>query len=78
VGTGYNTNSLKFDAAFQYRWADYTSGGDFGVRAEPSEIPLAVGERKSKEWRLKFSLIVRITDTEKLHRTLKKIFGSDS
>ena len=21
VGTGYNTNSLKFDAAFQYRWA---------------------------------------------------------
>jgi long-subunit fatty acid transport protein len=78
MGTGYNTNSLKFDAAFQYRWASYKSGGDFGVLPRPSEIPLAVGERKSKEWRLKFSLIVRITDTEKLHRTLKKIFGSDS
>jgi hypothetical protein len=35
-----------------------------------------VGERRSQEWRLKFSLIVRVTDTEKLHRTLKKIFGS--
>ena len=39
-------------------------------------IPLAVGESRSKEWRLKFSLILRITDTEKLHRTLKKVFGS--
>jgi long-chain fatty acid transport protein len=76
AGTGYNTNSLKFDAAFQYRWASYETGGDFGLGPVQSEVPLAVGERRSQEWRLKFSLIVRVTDTEKLHRTLKKIFGS--
>jgi long-chain fatty acid transport protein len=75
VGTGYNTNSLKFDAAFQYRWASYLAGGDFGLEPSSPEAPLAVGERTSKEWRLKLSLIVRITDTEKLNRTLKKVFG---
>jgi hypothetical protein len=75
VGTGYNTNSLKFDAAFQYRWASYLAGGDFGLEPSSPEAPLAVGERTSKEWRLKLSLIVRITDTEKLNRTLRKVFG---
>jgi long-subunit fatty acid transport protein len=76
LGTGYNTNSLKFDAAFQYRWASYQSGSDFGIGAPIlSEVPYAVGERTSREWRLKFSLIFRITDTEKLDRAVKKVFG---
>ncbi len=76
VGTGYNTNSLKLDAAFQYRWASYVAGGDFGLGSGSEEVPYAVGERTSREWRLKFSLIFRMTDTEKLNRTLKKIFGA--
>jgi long-subunit fatty acid transport protein len=75
VGTGYNTNSLKFDAAFQYRWASFRSGADFGVAPTQAELPSAVGERETTEWRLKLSLILRVTDTEKLRRTLHKVFG---
>jgi long-subunit fatty acid transport protein len=75
VGTGYNTNSLKFDAAFQYRWASYLSGGDFGRDPIQPGLPAAVGERSSTEWRLKLSLILRVTDTEKLRRTVHKVFG---
>ena len=79
VGTGYNTNSLKFDAAFQYRRASYATGGDFGIAPFlPPEAPYAVGERTTREWRLKFSLIVRIADTEKLNQTLRKVFGGGS
>lgn len=74
MGTGYNTNSLKLDAAFQYRWTSFQDGSSFGPPL-PSGLPLAVGERSLREWRLKLSLILRITDTDKLHRTLHKIFG---
>jgi hypothetical protein len=31
VGTGYNTNSLKIDAAFQYRWVRFQDGANFGL-----------------------------------------------
>jgi hypothetical protein len=34
-----------------------------------------VGERNVSEWRLKFSLILRVTDTEKLRRTVARAFG---
>ena len=75
-GTGYNTNSLKLDAAFQYRWARFQTGADLGGLTESQpELPSAVGEQESKEWRLKLSLIFRVTDTAKLHRTLGKVFG---
>jgi long-subunit fatty acid transport protein len=74
VGTGYNTNSLKFDAAFQYRWAHYRSGASFDLAPANAELPVAVGERDSKEWRLKLSLILRITDTDKLRRVFGKVF----
>ena len=36
---------------------------------------MAVGERNAREWRFKLSLILRITDTDKLRRTLQKLFG---
>lgn len=79
VGTGYNTNSLKFDAALQYRWANFLTGADYGLVSSPQpELPTAVGEQQSREWRLKLSLIVRITDTDKLHRALGKVFGGGS
>lgn len=76
VGTGYNTNSLKFDAAFQFRWASFRDGANFGAPLVGSlSLPLAVGERSAREWRLKLSLILRVTDTEELRRTLRKVFG---
>ena len=74
AGTGYNTNSLKVDAAFQLRWTHYWDGANFGV-VEAGPLPLAVGERDTREWRLKLSLILRVTDTDKLGRTLRKLFG---
>jgi long-subunit fatty acid transport protein len=77
VGTGYNTNSLKFDAAFQFRWAHFQDGANFGL-SDPGPLPLAVGERGVREWRLKLSLILRVTDTDKLRRTVQKVFGSGS
>ena len=78
LGTGYNTNSLKFDAAFQYRWTHFQDGADFGLSLSQPGLPSAVGERDSQEWRLKLSLILRVTDTEKLHRALRKVFGGGS
>jgi hypothetical protein len=79
AGTGYNTNSLKFDAAFQFRRTHFLDGADFGV-AEPgaATLPSAVGERVNREWRVKLSLILRMTDTDKLGRTIRRIFGGGS
>jgi len=34
-----------------------------------------VGERTIHQWRLKLSLILRITDTDKLKRGARKVFG---
>jgi long-subunit fatty acid transport protein len=76
AGTGYNTNSLKFDASFQYRFTSFQDGVNYELGGSPSPyLPQAVGERDIREWRLKFSLILRITDTEKLRGTLRKIFA---
>jgi len=75
VGTGYNTNSLKFDAAFQYRWASFMTGADFGTVEYSPLLPSAVGERSTQQWRLKLSLILRVTDTDKLKRGVRKVFG---
>ena len=77
AGTGYNTNSLKFDAALQFRWSHYRDGASFGVAPPASPmLPPAVGERGAREWRLKMSLILRVIDTDKLRRILGKVFGS--
>jgi long-subunit fatty acid transport protein len=76
VGTGYNTNRLKFDAALQFRWASFRDGANFGAPLVGSlSLPLAVGERNAREWRLKLSLILRVTDTDKLRGTIRKMFG---
>ena len=76
AGTGYNTNRLKVDAAFQYRWGRFRDGANFGIPGIGSVVlPLAVGEREAREWRLKLSLILRMTDTDKLHRTIRRVFG---
>jgi len=74
LGTGYNTNSLKFDAAFQYRFTSFEDGTSFLPGAD-QRAPLAVGETSQREWRLKFSVILRVTDSSSVRRGLKKIFG---
>lgn len=76
AGAGYNTNSLKFDAALQYRWTSYQDGASFGLEPLAPSLPAAVGERSVKEWLLKFSLILRLTDTDRLGRTIRKIFAA--
>jgi long-subunit fatty acid transport protein len=75
LGSGYNTNSIKFDAAFQFRWAHYRDGAEFWVGPADPLLPSAVGERTVKDWRIKLSVILRLTDTEKLGRTVRKVFG---
>src|SRR5262245_603898 len=75
LGSGYNTNSLKFDAAFQFRWSHYHDGTDFSATPGNPLLPEAVGERTVKDWRIKLSVILRLTDTEKLNRTVRKVFG---
>jgi long-subunit fatty acid transport protein len=74
-GTGYNTNSLKFDVAVQYRWANYRSGETVSVpgflRGFESD---ALGQVRSREWRIKLSMIYRISDTDWLRGLVRKIF----
>ncbi len=43
LGTGYNTNSLKFDAAFQYRWASFESAARARPRPAAGPAPLRRG-----------------------------------
>ena len=76
AGTGYNTNSLKFDAALQYRWTTAQGVANYSVDLPDTLVPVAVGERSMKEWRLKLSVIVRVTDTDKVLGTLRRVFGS--
>jgi hypothetical protein len=75
LGTGYNSNSLKFDAAFQYRWSRFEGGATFEPNDFTTLLPAAVGERSTSQWRLKLSVIFRITDTDKLKRAAGKVFG---
>jgi long-subunit fatty acid transport protein len=66
VGGGYNTNRVKLDAALQYRWGSFLHSGNIAMDVSASPyLPAAVGERHHSEWRLKFSLILRLTESEK-------------
>ena len=84
AGTGVNTNSLKFDVALEYltgavRSSEnlslvYLAGRavDFGLPPPPE----AQGTLRFQQWRLKVSMIYRLTNTEKLTGFVKKVFGS--
>jgi long-subunit fatty acid transport protein len=84
TGTGVNTNSLKLDVALEYRWGRYRGLEDISVVYQvgvPEQFslppsPEAQGTQRFQEWRLKVSVIYRLTNTEKLGDYLKKIFGS--
>jgi long-subunit fatty acid transport protein len=84
AGTGLNTNSFKLDVAVEYRWGGfrntrnvspvYEAGREQDFSLPPA--PEAQGTVRIQEWRLKISLIYRVTDTEKLKDLLRKVFGS--
>jgi long-chain fatty acid transport protein len=84
AGTGLNTNSVKLDIAVEYRWGSYRNSMNLSPvyrvgRAEEFGLPQppeAQGEVSHHEWRLKVSVIYRVTDTGKVKDVLKKVFGS--
>jgi hypothetical protein len=84
AGTGLNTNSLKLDIAVTYRWGAYENATDIrpvyqvgqAVDFDLPPSPEAFGSLLLHEWRVKVSVIYRVTDTEGLKGLLKKVFGS--
>jgi long-chain fatty acid transport protein len=60
AGGGYNTNSLKFDAALQYRWGSLGGSQTYTAAAVRENRPDAFGQLRAHEWRLKVSAIYRI------------------
>ena len=82
--TGLNSNSFKLDIAVEHRWGDlhksdnlspvYLAGSAPAFDLPPS--PEAEGVARIQEWRLKTSLIYRITNTQKITEGLRKVLGS--
>lgn len=75
VGSGYNTNRFKFDAALQYRRGTFRLSEVSSVEAALSGAPDAFGLATTTEWRLKVSAIYRLADTDALERAIRRIFG---
>jgi hypothetical protein len=83
AGTGLNSNSVKLDIALEYRWGSfrksedmrpvYLAGraSDFGLPPSPE----VEGVERTREWRLKTSVIYRIANTEKIKGAVGKVFG---
>jgi long-subunit fatty acid transport protein len=74
AGGGFNTNQVKLDAAFELRRARYAVVEELGVRGALTGAETALGITSQREWRLKLSLIYRITDTDKLRSLAKRVF----
>ncbi len=77
AGGGFNTNSVKVDAAVQYRWGGFRVSDVVGVGSAITGGfgRDAIGQAHTREWRLKVSAIYRIPDTQTLRGILGKIFG---
>jgi hypothetical protein len=60
AGAGYNTNSLKFDAALQYRWGGIRVSDVYTIASALSGARDAFGHSRASEWRFKVSAIYRI------------------
>jgi hypothetical protein len=81
AGTGYNTNRLKLDVALQYRRAAFQASDVLTVDTALAGA-LAGGLNRdavtrvgAHEWRLKVSVIYRISDTKRLGGVISRIFG---
>lgn len=77
AGAGFNTNSVKFDAALQYRFARSRTSEALTLEGVPLVFPDAYGVQRVGEWRFKVSGIFRLTDGEAFGRLLKRVFGND-
>jgi hypothetical protein len=75
AGGGYNTNSLKFDVALQYRWGGIRVSEVYTVSGFLADTRDALGHVRPREWRLKLSAIYRIPDTEKVRSFVRRVFG---
>jgi long-chain fatty acid transport protein len=77
VGGGYNTNRFKLDAAVQYRVSGFDQSRALTVDSwlAGGLARDALGRAATHEWRLKFSVIYRLADTDKLRSVFGKIFG---
>lgn len=84
AGTGINTNNLKFDVALEYQWGSVRRSEDISLAYQVGRAaafglppsPEAQGTDRLQEWRLKASVIYRVTNTEQLTDFVKKVFGS--
>lgn len=84
AGTGVNTNSMKFDVALEYLTGTVRSSNNFSVvyvagRAADFGLPPAPeasGRLGFRQWRLKVSMIYRLTNTDGLKDVLKRAFGT--
>jgi long-chain fatty acid transport protein len=84
AGTGLNSNRLKLDVSLEYRWGAFRNtrnlspvyqtgrAPDFGLPRAPEVL----GDTRIREWRVKVSLIYRVTNPEKVKEIFKKAFGS--
>lgn len=77
AGAGFNTNSVKFDCALQYRFARNRVSETLTLEGVPLVFPDAYGVQRVGEWRFKVSGIFRLTDDDSFGRLLKKVFGGD-
>lgn len=75
-GTGYNTNAWKWDAALQYRWANFRSSSYIEPQstAQIPRVPDAFGAIHTREWRLYLSVIYRMNRASSLKRFFHKAF----
>jgi hypothetical protein len=84
AGTGLNSNNVKLDVAVEYRWGSFRHTANLSPvyqvgRAEELGLaapPEAEGTTRTQEFRLKVSMIYRITSAETIGRALRKAFGS--
>ena len=76
LGTGYNTNAWKLDAAVQYRWANFHSSSyiEPASIAQTPRTPDAYGPVHTAEWRVSFSVIYRMNESSGMNRFFHKAF----
>lgn len=84
AGTGINTNSVKFDVALEHLWGSIRNSDDVSLiyrvgRAEELGLPPgpeAQGTVRLQQWRLKVSMIYRLTNTARFVDFVTKVLGS--
>jgi hypothetical protein len=84
AGTGLNSNSFKLDVSLEYRWGSFRNTRNFtpvyqsgrAVELGLPPAPEVEGTTRIQEWRLKVSVIYRVTSPERIREVFKKVFGS--